>query len=213
MIREHLDARDPLAAPQAIPAGYRGLHDWADITDAEAALRGLPVYTRTPHDRHYDRETFAFTEGADGAWSYTTTLVPGDRATALGEARRALSERRYAAEVGGMVVEGFAYPFKTDRAVSQPEIRAKKVEALAHPDYTVANFEVVRGVFLTLTNADLVALGSRLDAHVQACRDRAAAIDAELVKAADAWGVRDALAAAIETGWPANTPGATAAAT
>lgn len=76
------------------------------------------------------------------------------------------TSRRYTVEVGGMRFDGLRY--RTDREVGQAKIARAELKALANPAYTIPDFKTVDG-FVSLSNAEIIALADALDAHVQAC--------------------------------------------
>ncbi|KQP11146.1 hypothetical protein ASF28_08875 [Methylobacterium sp. Leaf99] len=77
------------------------------------------------------------------------------------------ASERYRAEVGGLTFKG--HRFATDREVGQPKITRAELKALSNPAYAIPDFKTVTGAFVALSNADIVALGDALDAHVQVC--------------------------------------------
>lgn len=189
------------AAAQSIPDGFLGYHDWDEVSAEEAARRGVPRYASPGYDPNWEREVFSFSTNEAGLTTYSVTRVPGDLGAALAVARRKLAYRRWQAEVGGMVWNAHAVP-TDDR--TQGKLTSANMKAESNPDYVIPNWKFGDGVYQRLDRATVIALGDALTAHVQACFDREAAIDAALALAGDAYAVRDTLAAEIDKGWPAS---------
>lgn len=124
---------------------------------------------------------------------YVTEAIPIAelRATKL----EALGERRWQAEVGGMVLNGM--PVKTDRETTGI-LTAAYVTALADPEYSI-NWKIDTGVFVTLDAATIIAISTAARAHVQACYDREAALTGLILAASNA---AELDAIDLEAGWP-----------
>lgn len=82
------------------------------------------------------------------------------------------AERRYALEIGGMTLAGMQ--IDTTRE-SQSKLTAAWAKAKDDPAFEITNWKTAAGMFVTLPNATIVALGDAMLAHVQACFDAEAA--------------------------------------
>lgn len=197
---EYLYAMAAGGAPQTIPRGFGGHHDWDAVDDAEKARRGWVRAEPPAVDPDFERVAVEFVESEDG-WRATYSVVPVDLDVALANAFRLLADRAWRAEVGGMTFNGA--PIPTDREVTQPRAISVGIAAQNDPALTVTNWKLAPGVFLTLDNAKLVALGKAMSAHVQGRFDREAEISALLTSKRKTETVRATLAAEIDKGWPA----------
>ena len=113
----------------------------------------------------------------------------------------ALATRRWQAEEAGIVIGGV--PIKTDRE-SQTKLTGAYLKADRDPEFTISNWKVAEGLFVTLDAATIIATGDAVTAHVQACFDKEAELTADILAAADA----AALAVIdIESGWPGSAQG------
>jgi hypothetical protein len=129
------------------------------------------------------------------AWTQQWT-VEGDLAAVKAAMLAALAERRWQAEEAGTTLG--AMPLATDR-VTQAKLTAVYFKAAAESDFTIPNWKVAPGVFVTLDATAILAAGDAVRAFVQLCFDNEASLAAEIEVAADF----DALAAIdLETGWP-----------
>lgn len=108
----------------------------------------------------------------------------------------ALAHKRWQIETGGIVVGGV--PVKTDRE-SASKLTAAYVKADRDANYSVQNWKVEEGVFVSLDATTIIATGDAVSAHVQACFDREAALTALILEAEDAAAL-DAID--IDLGWP-----------
>lgn len=102
----------------------------------------------------------------------------------------AIANRRYAAEIGGMVVEGM--PLDTGRD-SQALITGAAVSAMLDAGYSV-RWKTQSG-FVELDAEQIISVASAVRAHVQACFDR----EAELLAALDAGEFAPEM---LQEGWP-----------
>lgn len=110
----------------------------------------------------------------------------------------ALAEKRWQVETAGIVVAGAA--IKTDRE-SSAILTSAYILAKDYPGYTVSNWKVAKGAFITLDAPTIIALATAVRLHVQACFDREAALTASILAAADVPAL-DAID--IDAGWPPN---------
>lgn len=121
---------------------------------------------------------------------WTLLQSPETRAaTALDAQRAAITARRNTAMAAGITVAGL--PIATDD-VSQARITGAALAALADPSAEI-RWKLPDGRFVQLTASQVLAIAGAVRAHVQACFDR----EAELQAALDAGTPGDA-----ETGWP-----------
>lgn len=107
-----------------------------------------------------------------------------------------LADYRWQRETGGTTLNGT--PIATDRD-SQAKLTAAWATAKDDPAYTIDNWKVAPGVFVTLDAATIIAAGEAARAHVQACFDREAVLSGEILACAT---TEDVLAIDITTGWP-----------
>lgn len=89
-----------------------------------------------------------------------------------------LADKRFRVETGGIVFSGA--PIKTDRE-SQSILTSAYVKAQANPSLQINNWKVANGIFTTLNNATILALGDAVTAHVQASFDTEAALTAGIL--------------------------------
>lgn len=127
--------------------------------------------------------------------TYTLTDLPLEVVRAETLAR--LADRRWQAETGGVILNGA--PVKTDRD-TQTKLTAAYVKADKNPDFSIQNWKVADGVFVTLGASTIIATGDAVTAHVQACFDKEASLTATIMGATT---VDVLLAIDIESGWPA----------
>jgi hypothetical protein len=106
-----------------------------------------------------------------------------------------LAERRWRAEIGGVVIGGVLLP--TDETI-QVKITGARLAAEADPAYTV-RWKVGPGAFVTFDAPTVIGLSNTIRAHIQACFDNEDAISA-LIDAATSNDAVDAVD--VETGWP-----------
>jgi len=169
-------ARDFLGAPLAD----------AVRRDADGAL--VPVDAETADSRVY-REWVA-------TGNAPTPLPTPTLAEAKAAKLAALADRRWRAEIAGVVVGGLSIP---SDAATQSKLTAAVVACVLDNNYAV-NWKLADGTFQLLDHAMLIAVAQAVRAHVQSCFDREATLAATISAAADA----AALAAIdIEAGWPA----------
>lgn len=119
----------------------------------------------------------------------------------LEDVRFALQERvrqlRWEREVAGIVLGGV--PIRTDER-SQAKLNGAVTLFMLDPAKTqIDNWEAVPGVFVTLSRAEVEAIGLAVGAHIQACFDRSAALCGEINAAEDA---EAAAAIDVAAGWP-----------
>jgi hypothetical protein len=129
-----------------------------------------------------------------------TTLVD-DPAPSLDERidflQAAVRNRRWEAETSGVVVGGA--PIRTDET-SQNKI-AGAVNLFANdPTLTSIDWEAQPGVWVTLDQATMLAIGVAVGRHIQACFSNAKALSEAVAAAEDS---ADLDAIDIEAGWPA----------
>lgn len=119
-------------------------------------------------------------------------LLVGLKAAKLAE----LSYRRWASEVGGTTFNGM--PVRTDRETSGV-LTAAVVKTILNPAFTIPNWKLPDGSFITLNAAAIGALAQVVSGHVQATFDNEATLASAIEAASD----EDALDAVdLETGWP-----------
>ena len=189
------------AAPQSIPRGFAGHHDWDAIDDQEKARRGWVAAQPPAFDPDFERLDISFAQTEDGVWQATYAIVAGDLDRAMTAALAKIADRRWRAEIGGMSFGGQNIP--TDREVSQPRILAQGLDARTDPSAEVENWKAGPGVYLTLDNATLQALATALKAHIQACFNREAEISTLLMGKRKVETLRATLAEELDKGWPA----------
>jgi hypothetical protein len=111
--------------------------------------------------------------------------------------RAALAARRYAAEAGGIVLNGA--PIRTD-PTSQSKITGAVSLFNNDPKLTSIDWEGEPGTWVSIDKATMIAIGIAVGRHVQACFSNARSLSEQIDKATD----KSALDAIdIETGWPA----------
>lgn len=143
-----------------------------------------------PEQRWYS-EGRLFVVGVDQA-SLDGALAGYDPAEAERAKMAALiAERRYAAEVSGINLNGA--PIDTSRD-SQGLIAGAALAAVIDPQYSV-RWKAANGQFVELTGQQVIGVASSVRGHVQACFDREAALLAEL----DAGTFTETM---LEEGWP-----------
>ncbi|TIW97782.1 DUF4376 domain-containing protein [Mesorhizobium sp.] len=161
---------------------------------------GLKVVDEAPD---YDPVTQTRTVAPIDEWETSETTasvkyVVGERS--LEDVRAStlakLADRRWSAETGGIIFGGV--PVKTDRE-SASKLTAAYIKADKDAGYSIPNWKVAEGVFVTLTAATIIATGDAVTAHVQACFDREAALTAEILAAETP---ADLAAIDLESGWP-----------
>jgi hypothetical protein len=130
-----------------------------------------------------------------GVWTQQWT-VEGDLAAVKAAALDRLAERRWIAEEAGTTVGGM--PLATDR-VTQGKLTAVYFKALSDPEFTIPNWKLGPGTFVTLDATAIVAAGDAMRAHVQLCFDNEAAIAAAIEAAED---LATVAAIDLEEGWP-----------
>lgn len=110
--------------------------------------------------------------------------------------RAAVRARRWQAETGGIVVAGA--PIRTDEG-SRGNITGAVALFDNDPTLTAIDFEAQPGIWVTLDEATMRAIGVAVGRHVQACFSHARALD-EALAAATTDAALDAID--IEAGWP-----------
>lgn len=110
-----------------------------------------------------------------------------------------IAQKRWEVETGGITLPD-GTKVDTDRESSQQKIKAAFDEAMKDENYVVNNWKVRKGVFVTLTNAQLRLIGQAVLAHIQACFDKEAALSAQILAAPD---YATLMAIKINKGWPA----------
>lgn len=126
-----------------------------------------------PMDQHPDTRLVPYAGEMEALGRIGPEPVPGAedarlfRAPANPDLAAYAASERYRAEIGGMTFNG--HRFDTDRDVGQIKIARAELKALSSPAYTIPNFKTTAGEFVALSNAEIVALGDALDAHIQAC--------------------------------------------
>lgn len=115
------------------------------------------------------------------------------------EAKEALFEKlsniRFQHEVGGTIFQNV--PLKTDRE-STAIITAAYITALGDPEFTM-NWKVANGVFSTLTAQHIIAVGTVIRNHVQACFNHEMVLS-NLIHQANTKAELEAID--LEQGWP-----------
>lgn len=121
---------------------------------------------------------------------WTQLQSPETRAAAALDAQRAaITARRNAAMAAGITVAGL--PIATDD-VSQARITGAALAALADPAAEI-RWKLPDGRFVQLTASQVLAIAGAVRAHVQACFDREAELQAALT---------EGLPFDMEAGWP-----------
>jgi hypothetical protein len=111
-------------------------------------------------------------------------------------ALKALADRRWRAETGGISVNGS--PVATDER-SQAKFVGACLAATLDANYSV-QWKLIDGSFTTLDHDQIIAIAQAVRSHVQACFDHEATLAGAIQAAVD----EQALAAIdIEAGWPA----------
>lgn len=132
--------------------------------------------------------------------SFSITMPPAPPVLTFAEKKAAklaeLADVRWQHETGGMVFNG--YEVSTD-VISQTKIIGAVVGVQIDPTATI-KWKMADGEFVTLDAAALVALGSAIRAHVQACFDNEAALASLISVAADE---ADLDEIDLTAGWPA----------
>ncbi|MEP2955514.1 MAG: DUF4376 domain-containing protein [Sulfitobacter sp.] len=108
----------------------------------------------------------------------------------------AAAAKRYEVEFGGTTFNGS--PLATDTK-TQAALTAAYVKAQADPNYTIGSWKSGPGTFSTLDAPTIIALADAIEAHVQACFTREAAIAGEIAAATT---LAELAAINIESGWP-----------
>jgi hypothetical protein len=112
------------------------------------------------------------------------------------EALKALADRRWRAETGGISVNGS--PVATDER-SQAKLVGACLAATLDANYSV-QWKLIDGSFTTLDHDQIIAIAQAVRSHVQGCFDHEATLAGAIQAAVD----EQALAAIdIEAGWPA----------
>lgn len=108
-----------------------------------------------------------------------------------------LADRRWQVETGGVSFGEMTIP--TDRETSRLMIKTAYDRAREDPEYQIPNWKAANGVFVTLTNSMIIAIGDAVLNHIQACFDHEAVLTAAILAAED----EEALEAIdINSGWP-----------
>lgn len=128
---------------------------------------------------------------------YAATWAQPTKAERKVQMLAAVAARRWQAEVAGTMIGGVV-PLKTD-PTTQTKLTAAYLKASKDPEFSISNWKVAPGVFGLLSNAEIIAAGNALTAHIQLCFDKEAALSAQIL-AADTHAALDAID--IEAGWP-----------
>jgi len=113
----------------------------------------------------------------DGAQVNVTRTWTAPPPPTVAELLAHAAAKRYAVETGGVVLNGA--PIATDRE-SKATITGAYVLAVQNPSYAIANWKVAPSTFITLDNATIIAIGTAVSGHVQACYDTEAALAAQI---------------------------------
>lgn len=196
-------SREQLAADVAASGADDGLELCLPADLAEVDLSEFGVVRVEPADPPSELGKVAEPDGieefAPGQWRQAWTLrdaTPDEFAAAKADVAAAVRARRWQAEIGGASVGEVT--FRTDET-SQGKIAG--AVALFDKDETLEtiDFEAQPGIWVSLDQATMTAIGIALGRHIQACfsnaRVLAAAIDAAETFAALA-------SIDIEEGWP-----------
>jgi hypothetical protein len=108
-----------------------------------------------------------------------------------------LAERRWRSETGGVAITGFKSRVDTSR-----ESQAMMSGALLAGQYSVVDtfdWKIGPGVWVEITNAQLVVIASAVAAHVQACFSNERAIENKITAATS---IAELTAIDINAGWP-----------
>lgn len=200
MQQQYLYALAPGSEAQTIPPGFGGHGDWDDIDDDARARRGWVRPSPPPLVAGFELAVPSFVQGADGLWAVSYEVVPAPLEVALAAAYAAVAAKRFAVEVAGLRFGEMTIP--TDREVTQPRVEGAAAKAKADPDFQVVDWKLGPGVFVTLDNATLIALGEAMTAHVQGCFSREATISKLLSSKKKAETIRTTLDAELNRGWP-----------
>lgn len=119
---------------------------------------------------------------AENGWTRNNPPAEPEPPSTLSEAIPAklteLAGKRYAVETGGTMLG--TMPLNTDRQTCAI-ITAAYVKAMADPAFTVPNWKLADGVFVTLDAATIMAVADAMSAHVQAAFDREATLSAQIM--------------------------------
>lgn len=108
----------------------------------------------------------------------------------------AIDAKRKQVETGGITRNGMF--LKTDRETNAI-LTSAYVLAKEDPNYSIQNWKVAEGVFVTLDAATIIATSQAVRAHVQASFDHEAYLTGQIM-AADTHADLDAIE--IDAGWP-----------
>jgi hypothetical protein len=170
--------------------GPNGITTPDGIYPYSAGITGVATVDTLPTD--FDTRWYRW---RDGALAYDMPAeILEQRRSAL---RARLAERRWRAETRGVAITGFDARIDTSR-----ESQAMMSGALLAGQYSVVDtfdWKIGPGVWVEITNAQLVVIASAVAAHVQACFSNERAIENEITAAMS---IADLNAIDINAGWP-----------
>lgn len=113
---------------------------------------------------------------------------------------RYLAQRRWEAEVSGFTANfGAGDVFiKTDET-TQRKLTAAWTKAKSDPNFVIENWKFGNGVFVTLPNSLILAIGDALIEQNQSCFNREAELTTQILAAAT---YTELMAIDLEAGWP-----------
>lgn len=200
----------PNPAPQSIPFGFGGHHDWGALDDAEKARRAWVRALPPACDPDFERIAVTFAQDTDGVWAASYAVMPGDLDRALTAALAQVGVRRDLERDRGVEVEvgGKTYRFHTDAASIANYASTFTFGKEAEADGGAGSFRTpwrAMGEYVPggLSLADLKAVSQAAGVFVTLCFARAGAIEAVLKAKRKTETLRAALADEIGEGWPA----------
>lgn len=206
--RIDLATSEPVGPPAPLPPALVGLADeslanldWADEAVGFKGAGFWPVTVQAPADPELYSDELAenyVLNVPEKTISYG--LVPLPLETVREAKLAAIRDRRWRAETGGFTHEGVYY--RSDDVTQNKVTGALKLfdlRFLTTPEPPPLDWELTPGNFVTLAYADLIAFGSRLGAHAQACFTKSRALT-EAAMAAET--LEELVAIDIDAGWP-----------
>lgn len=157
-------------------------------------VRVLDQPSHNLHTQNAQQDALPSYDGTEWVLGWTVTDKP--IADVKDDLTAAAAAKRYEVEFGGTTFNGS--PLPTD-AKTQSALTAAYVKAQADPNYTIDSWKSGPGTFSTLDAPTIIALADAIEAHVQACFTREAAIAGEIAAATT---LAELAAIDINTGWP-----------
>jgi hypothetical protein len=148
---------------------------------SNGAVDNRAIFDSAPPDDWPDRANWVASEEAQIGWSYSAGVfaAPPVPPAPPVDLTAYAANKRFSVETGGITVAGAH--IQTDRD-SQAMITGAYAYAQANPTATI-NYKA-EGGFVSLTAAQMTAIGLAVGAHVQACFAAEAAIDADIAAGA-----------------------------